>query len=165
MSAKRSFGVVFVGSVVWSFIRWALADYGYIQLGQNAVAHRGPIVKGLWWVVSHNAFGPGIALACLVVFLGFSYRQRSRAPLEPAPDASAEPDEKGFLDYRIEARQAFEDLLGQFGSFVEVHNEWIAILAAALDRVQKLDAKGTFFTDKQRDLKDKQLLAEKPPPN
>ena len=86
------------------------------------------------------------------------YRSRSQASRPPANDP-AEPDVKGFLDYRIEARQAFEDLLGQFGSFVEVHNEWIAILAAALDKVQKLDAKGTFSTDKQRDLRDKQLLA------
>jgi hypothetical protein len=159
ISFRKYLGVGFLGSALWSLVRWVLEDYGYIALGGEALANRGRIVNGLWSLVSHAAFGPAVAVGCLAIYLILEFRSR-RTSAHRLPAAPTGPDVKGFLDYKIEARQAFEDVLAQLGSYVDVHTEWTEVLASALAKAQKIDAKGAFLSDKKRDLQDLELLKQ-----
>jgi hypothetical protein len=93
VSARKSLGYGFIGSFLWSLIRWALEDYGYIQIATDAIERRGPIVATFWALVSHQLFGPIVSAGCLAAygFLELRARQhRSRLPpASPLPEPSS----------------------------------------------------------------------------
>src|SRR5260221_7075469 len=75
---------------IWKAIKWALQDYGYIQLGQNAVEKRGPLLSGVWWMLNSLWFGPCVTLVCVCIFVALEIQDRRRTA---HPDGSAQNGE------------------------------------------------------------------------